>query len=72
MAPSAPRSARRCAPFVVLGGLVMYAVIVVTALTGPTSAGDSESTKISPVSGASAAAGQSVRYVVSHSDATVG
>ena len=72
MAPNAPRSARRCAPFVVLGGLVMYAVIVVSALTGPASAGDNESTKLSPASGPSAVAGQSVGYVLSHSDATVG
>lgn len=72
MAPSAPRGARRCAPFVVLGGLVMYAVIVVSALTGPTSARDSESTKLSPVSGASVVASQSVRFVVTHSDSRVG
>jgi hypothetical protein len=72
MAPSAPRTARRCAPFVVLGGLIMYAVIVVTALTGPVSAGISQSPKSSPVSGPSALAGQSVRYGASHSDATVG
>lgn len=45
--PSAPRSAMRCAPFVVLGAMVMYAVILVTALTGPKTAGQSdESTKM--------------------------
>jgi|GEM_PF-5883608 len=31
--PDAPRRARRIAPFVVLAGLVMYAVIVTSALT---------------------------------------
>jgi hypothetical protein len=38
LGPSAPRSARRCAPFVVLAGLVMYAAIVISALTSPASA----------------------------------
>jgi hypothetical protein len=36
--PEAPRRARRVAPFVVLVGLVMYAVIVTSALTAPQSA----------------------------------
>jgi peptidoglycan/LPS O-acetylase OafA/YrhL len=35
--PEAPRRARRIAPFVVLVGLVMYAVIVTSALTAPQS-----------------------------------
>lgn len=36
--PVAPRRARRIAPFVVLAGLAMYAVIVTSALTAPQSA----------------------------------
>lgn len=35
--PEAPRRARRIAPFVVLAGLVLYAVIVTSALTAPQS-----------------------------------
>ena len=38
LGPSAPRSARRSAPFVVLVGLVMYAAVVFTALTAPATA----------------------------------
>lgn len=36
-APAAPRRARRIAPFVILFGLVMYAAIVMAALTAPQS-----------------------------------
>lgn len=34
-APVAPRRARRIAPFVILFGLVMYAAVVMAALTAP-------------------------------------
>lgn len=34
-APAAPRRARRIAPFVILFGLVMYAAVVMAALTAP-------------------------------------
>lgn len=34
-APAAPRQARRIAPFVILFGLVMYAAVVMAALTAP-------------------------------------
>lgn len=36
-APVAPRRARRIAPFVILFGLVMYAAVVMAALTAPQS-----------------------------------
>ncbi|MGA0879313.1 MAG: hypothetical protein ACO3SP_09370 [Ilumatobacteraceae bacterium] len=34
-APAAPRRARRIAPFVLLFGLVIYAAVVMAALTAP-------------------------------------